>query len=890
MGGSWYGQIKLAYTLDYLRKRFPEDEITWAGTMSQNPTYMFWILNQAKRGKIIKGEDEEHVKEALGIFERAKRLPNFTQKDINQFKEKSDLFAAIEPFREVKSKRQDASDKRNAGLTVMAEDGPWQMLRCDTFEATKPLAMKTQWCVSVASHYNNYSKMGPLYMILHHGSPIALLHQPSHQFKNANDGSMTIGETSPMLDFLNGILPSLVKHYPGELSVVPRCNEERKKVLNMIQSGDARGLKHIVTTNPEYVTLLPKETLETPLGQQLVSDAKSTYYAELVHSHSVVGTWREVPDMLKDADMIDFAAKQFIKKDFTANYRNFSKLTNDLKTPELINLAREEYQKNYFDENSHPVDYEDIPPELVTDAEKQRYAEFWSKALQENPEAYSVGMTDPREMFSHSDDSTDRIKLPTELRKAVRPAADAAWEKLFANPDAFWQTINEFGFTAIPDYMRGKIAKQMVPKVLEMLDRDLQECKQVYHFEPHEIPPEYLKIPEVAQAWHNYWAQALASKNDPTILPRSNLGKKMMRDPVLLDMFRKAWINKLRSDASAWGDYTHYDDDYRRTVDQQIPVELENDPAIRKALYTGATRNVLRGENEPMPGFLDEDPKIQEARKRNYYRRARKNNKEYPFINMNAEYDLGELNKLKTMFTQPQGELDQTNRQKLFDTWDTEMEPKAKKLNEQMDVVNSPKMKRLWQTRTKPWIIEQINAASPFHIQSMFPLNHLVRDPDVMQALSAKFQQAVPTMQQNPTLYSSLAVALRELPEAKKFKTTVYMPYISDKMIAEMKNALSAPCTNERSATQISGQLSTIWYNTPYEARDESNILSVAIRSLWTQYLVNKLQAVQSGTDAGYMPSPPAVGSNGEIGQLTNQIYSLRMQQSKQRKLTQNVQ
>jgi hypothetical protein len=710
---NWYNFLKFAYTIDYLKQRFPADQIQWAGTLTNNPAYMFWVLNQLKKGNIKSGEDDEHVKEALSVFERVKRLPTFTTKDINKFKTKADLFEAIDPFKEVKSKRKDSNDKRANGLTVMASDGKWAVVRLDTFEASRPYTLQTDWCVTVDTYFTQYSSQGPLYMFTQNDKPYALLHEPTGQFKNTNDGSMSLSETAPMLGFLNIALPALkLSSLSQELGIMQTVQQEstaiNTKLKNWEKTGNPGSLPEFQTLlnkNPELLSLFPQEYLATPGGMELKSIAYDRIESMLDGTSNILKTWRKIPDILKDDKLINNATQKLMVRDLKYNHTIYGELPDELKTPEIVEYSKVAYEKDYLSPHADATEYNDIPKELITDNERTKAYSFWQHTIAEDPLAYSLGIT--------ANDSPDVFKIPSEFRKTVRPIVEQQWNAILSDPSKLETVFDKHptsrqgrnNFYAIPDFMRAKAAPIVAPRIINLLSSMPMPILNEIQTTMPMIPKEFLRIPQVQQTWRNTWKNVL-STIDPIYLSDEQ-NRDLLDDPITAKTLKQSWVKELRAHPYVW----NYDG---LGISSGMPAQLKNDPVIQKAYEVGSIRIALEGKSDKIPENMKNNPKVQEALNRSIRRTVRKDPTRFPYSYLKAPQLLEDTKKDYADFMNQHQERLKTLPKDVLEDYKNERKNTLDRLQQNTDVINHPRMQWLWKNKTFPTLVDQINKCSPW--------------------------------------------------------------------------------------------------------------------------------------------------------------------------------
>jgi len=132
-----------------------------------NNKYLQWLANQyIKRNFFL--EDGANILSALADFHTHKN--NLEKKDINQYKTVSELTQVLRPFRET-----DADSTKEQKLLaegqaeIIYDDGNNIILVPKTEEASRYYAKEkfaTEWCTAYPDNFNEYSKAGPLYIII----------------------------------------------------------------------------------------------------------------------------------------------------------------------------------------------------------------------------------------------------------------------------------------------------------------------------------------------------------------------------------------------------------------------------------------------------------------------------------------------------------------------------------------------------------------------------------------------------------------------------------------------------------------------------------------------------------------------------------------------------
>jgi len=188
-----------------------EDTVDWAlrvGTLHERAQgkYANWLLNliRGNPDEFTFGEDDQKVQESIRLFESVKKRQDFdSPKDLNAYKEFGALLEAVRPFQKSGGAREERRKAIEEGLDKIDSKDGFSLYHILNFEASHAIAQPTGWCVSQKEYYNEYNDDGPLYYFTRSGgTPYALFHEYTGQFKNINDNVMTDIETMPLLNLL----------------------------------------------------------------------------------------------------------------------------------------------------------------------------------------------------------------------------------------------------------------------------------------------------------------------------------------------------------------------------------------------------------------------------------------------------------------------------------------------------------------------------------------------------------------------------------------------------------------------------------------------------------------------------------------------------------------
>ena len=149
--------------------------------------------------KFFKLEDERKYFEALKIFEKHKaKMPI---KDLAQYTDMNEFWAAIEPFEDKKSGVELKREVKDKEVTVYMDTPELKVIIPKTFEASCVYGSNTKWCTTEApgSHFTTHNAQGPLYILIFKNLNRKFqYHYESGQFKNEKDVDVSKAEIEMM--------------------------------------------------------------------------------------------------------------------------------------------------------------------------------------------------------------------------------------------------------------------------------------------------------------------------------------------------------------------------------------------------------------------------------------------------------------------------------------------------------------------------------------------------------------------------------------------------------------------------------------------------------------------------------------------------------------------
>ncbi|HRN71455.1 MAG TPA: DUF4116 domain-containing protein [Candidatus Woesebacteria bacterium] len=186
-------------------------EILTNSDPTKNKQYLQWILVKGisewknKNLKLFK-EDLPKITEALDRFENLKKVNKLkpTEKDINKFKNFSELFEMLQQYpteeelsNKAKKKELEEQFFTKKQATLVHNDSTWKIVIPHTKEASCYFGVNTQWCTAAKNNnaFNEYNKDGNLYIILHKASNKRWqFHLESNQFMDEKDREVIFNE------------------------------------------------------------------------------------------------------------------------------------------------------------------------------------------------------------------------------------------------------------------------------------------------------------------------------------------------------------------------------------------------------------------------------------------------------------------------------------------------------------------------------------------------------------------------------------------------------------------------------------------------------------------------------------------------------------------------
>ena len=278
---NWYKQIKEANKEEFLVKQKPKnlsmafwvDSVRWAIKLSKK--HAVWLTNMIKINKEVfnQGEDDEMIKEVLKLFEKAKKRPEFAKKDINEFKSYEELQIAVEPYKEVKTNKEQEMENVKNGLRFIDKHEEYSLFEVLDEKAASIVADGTSWCVVHEHHFKSYHSRGPIFFIGRGKNPYCLMAYDSNEFKNKHNSVMSPGEIVP-------IVP-LIERNKKELSLPESPDPNKTEFKNILSA-----IKEIKSMREDYPKMTFDEFVDSPAMEYMAVSMSD-------HSDSDMSVWEK---------------------------------------------------------------------------------------------------------------------------------------------------------------------------------------------------------------------------------------------------------------------------------------------------------------------------------------------------------------------------------------------------------------------------------------------------------------------------------------------------------------------------------------------------------------------------------------------------------------------
>jgi hypothetical protein len=224
--------------------------------------YTKWIIAQYKRGNFI-AEDAYKLKDALYVFHKFNSQMEI--KDINKFKNPSDLYDVTDPYQDKKSNSElEAIAKK--GAERLYEDKEWLIISPLTYEASLYYGKGTRWCTASnhdATWFENYMRQGKLYINIRKQDGAKFqFHFESESFMDSSDNPIG-GEVAYEIGLSQGAIDfyySLGDEYGEEITEERESEEEEETEVytndgwRITREADYGGFLYIYSPNGNIYT------------------------------------------------------------------------------------------------------------------------------------------------------------------------------------------------------------------------------------------------------------------------------------------------------------------------------------------------------------------------------------------------------------------------------------------------------------------------------------------------------------------------------------------------------------------------------------------------------------------------------------------------------------
>lgn len=311
---NWY---KLADRKDYLINKMGLDPqiVEWAYNLSsqinKKASYTQWLAQLATKDDITMGEDDSKIVETLKVYDSAKNKKDFPDelKNVFNFKSFNNFYSRVAPYLGIKSVREKREESEMEGVELIYNQDGIQVYKITNIETSVKLCKGTNWCVKDPKYAANYLNEGPLYLFIKNGMKIALMHLPTHSFKNTDD-NMIDPETAVLLYpaakyilEMNDI--SLDDSLSGDLSTIKNAHSEIKNFQSLsplyMKNDDDIFLKDEL-----FNKLNTNISLLHYIDKRFLSDEKFFKHINNIVRENInhdVFSYNNLPDVLKTDDI-----------------------------------------------------------------------------------------------------------------------------------------------------------------------------------------------------------------------------------------------------------------------------------------------------------------------------------------------------------------------------------------------------------------------------------------------------------------------------------------------------------------------------------------------------------------------------------------------------------
>jgi hypothetical protein len=293
------------------------DEITLE-LESMDPTngkMLQWLVNQYAAG-IFKLEDAPRVSTALTDFNAKKR--SLEKKDINQYKQLSDLEDAVEDTKEVSSKKQQKQEIKTQGADTVFDSDAYSIVKLKTEEAACYYGKGTKWCTAADQRnmFDNYNQEGPLFVILDHANNRKFqLQLETAQFMDEKDNEVNYFNLSKKYPEIHNVFQRQAKQLAQTLALDDiELDEGKFSIANLLYNGRWRDIEPRVLKHPFAASVYAAEVIKGRWQAAEPVIAKDGKAASAYAIEVIGGRWPEAePYIAKDARPATDYAKNILE-------------------------------------------------------------------------------------------------------------------------------------------------------------------------------------------------------------------------------------------------------------------------------------------------------------------------------------------------------------------------------------------------------------------------------------------------------------------------------------------------------------------------------------------------------------------------------------------------
>lgn len=156
---------------------------------TESKDYLQWIVGRYKK-QDFRQEDHPRIRTALNTFHRNK--PALEKKDINQYKQLSDVEDAVQPFgggNDFVSNKKTKRNVKDEGADLLLNKNGVMVHHIKTEDAACHYGRDTRWCTAADENnmFEHYNKSGPIYVIHTPDKRKYQFHFQSNQFMDEKD-------------------------------------------------------------------------------------------------------------------------------------------------------------------------------------------------------------------------------------------------------------------------------------------------------------------------------------------------------------------------------------------------------------------------------------------------------------------------------------------------------------------------------------------------------------------------------------------------------------------------------------------------------------------------------------------------------------------------------